>query len=65
MQHQHRTVRGGNTLLCGVLVTFQDVLLGDALVGEKAIRSFGVSPVLAGQGKAVAEAGRELLQQLL
>ena len=50
MQHQHRTVRGGNTLLCGLPMTFQDALLGDALMGEKAIRSFGVSPVLAGQG---------------
>ena len=34
-------------MLGGLPVTFQDVLLGDALVGEKAIGGFGVGPVLA------------------
>jgi hypothetical protein len=65
MQHQHRAVGGGKTLLGSLPVTFQDVLLGDTLVGEKAIGGFGVGPILAGQGNAFSETGREPLQKLL
>jgi hypothetical protein len=49
MQDQNETIGGDDTITSRLKMTGQNVRLADPIIGEKAIGSLGVGPILANQ----------------
>ena len=64
MEDQHRSVSCRKTIPCRMEMAAQDVCFADPLIGEEAVGRFGVRPVLANQGNALAHGAPDPLQQL-
>src|SRR5580700_11603885 len=64
MEHKHKPVSGGCAITGGLKVASQNGCLADALVREKAVGRFGVSPILADQRNAFAHGAPKLRKQL-
>ena len=64
MQDQNETIGGFDTITGRLKMTGQNVCLADPVIGEKAIRSLGVGPILANQRNALPHGAPDLGQQL-
>ena len=63
MEHQNETIGGGDTITSRLKMTGQNVRLADPVIGEKAIGSLGVGPILADQRNALPHGAPDLRQQ--
>jgi hypothetical protein len=63
MQDQNETIGGDDTITSRLKVTGQNVRLADPVIGEKAIGSLGVGPILANQRNALPHGAPDLSQQ--
>jgi hypothetical protein len=63
MQDQNETIGGDDTITSRLKMTGQNVRLADPVIGEKAIGSLGVGPILANQRNALPHGAPDLSQQ--
>jgi len=64
VQHQDQRAASSDAVAGGLKMSTLNLRLADARIGEKAIRRFGVRPILPRPRQASADSLRDLLQQL-